>query len=490
MGISVFPAPSAGVTPKVFTYTTPGVSTFTLPSGYGAGNPLRAEVTILAGGGASGRGYWDSTTDMGVAGGGGAGGIFKGELALTSNLNVQVGRGGACYGNITYHGGNGELSYIGNGTPKNLFINPQMLGYTEAIGSSLIEFPFPYCGGAASRAAAVRGNTIELGNLGSQSLWNGQTYSVKASTQYTFSMYQQGNGTQARFNLLWYTEAGAVISTSNGSTFTAVNNTWNRSHVGDTSPSTAAYCTLQIQKTSGTNTLYFSNAQLEEGVTSPTTYVDGDSSGYIWGGIKTGSATLLASEVMYVANGGGGGGGVFGGGPSDSRGYSGGCSGGGGIRTTSATRFMSAGNGGGLGGNANLFTNSPTVGATQSAISPTNNYYNKFADFNFGSNGITYASGANNFYGTPGPESSDGYGRGGFGGNSKSDSAQSWAELYFNDTNNADWLTRSKNLVNGKANTGDGGSFMGITTNSGSGAGTQVLPGNGGSGLVIIKYWS
>lgn len=490
MGLSVFPVPSGGLTQKVFTYTTPGLSTFTLPSGYGAGNPLRAEVTILAGGGASGKGYYNSTTNMGVGGGGGAGGIFKGELALTSNLSVQIGRGGACYGSDAFHGGNGELSYIGNGTPKNLFINPQFLGYTQALGSTVIELPFVNSIGVINRSAALRGSTMELQNWSSISTWTGQTYSVKPSTQYTFSMYQQGSSTQARYNLLWFTEAGAIISTTNGSTFTAVNGTWNRSHVGDTSPSNAAYCTLQVQKISGSNTVYFSNAQFEEGVTSPTTYVDGDSSGYVWAGIKTGSATLLASEIMYVANGGGGGGGVIEGGPSDSRGFSGGCSGGGGIRTTSATRFMSAGCGGGLGGNATLFTNSPTVGATQSPISPSNNYYNKFADFNFGSNGITYSSGANNFYGTPGPESSDGYGRGGSGGNSKTDSVADFAEIFFNDTNNADWITRNRNLVNGKANTGDGGSYMNIGTNNGGGAGTGVLVGNGGSGLVIIKYWS
>jgi hypothetical protein len=29
MGISVFPAPSGGLTPKLFTYTTPGIATFT-----------------------------------------------------------------------------------------------------------------------------------------------------------------------------------------------------------------------------------------------------------------------------------------------------------------------------------------------------------------------------------------------------------------------------------------------------------------------------
>jgi hypothetical protein len=491
MAVSKLNPVSGGVTPKVFTYTTPGVSTFTLPSGYGAGNPLRAEVTILAAGGSAGKGYYNSGTNMGAGGGGGAGGIFKGELALTSNMNVQVGRGGACYGTNTIHGGNGELSYIGNGTPKNLFINPQFIGLTSALGSSMIELPFAYSIGVLNIGSAVRGNVMELQNWGSISAWNGQTYAVKPSTQYTFSMHNFGGTSQFRYQMQFFTADGTFISTSSGSTITSNTSAWNRGHVGDTSPSTAVYCTLRVEKVSGTSTTYFSNPQFEEGVTSPTTYVDGDSSGYVWGGVKTGSATFLASEVMYVANGGGGGGGIVTDGASDSRGFSGGCSGGGAIKTTSSTRFLSAGNGGGLGGNAAHLFNTPASGSIQSGMSPYYNYHNRFADFGFGSNGLTFSTNEMNlFRGISGPASSDGYGKGGTGTLSRSDSLSLFAELWFNDVNNSDWLTRTRNFVSGKPNTGDGGSSLNIGQNTGSGAGTGVVTGNGGSGLVIIKYWS
>jgi len=489
MGIAIIPAPSAGVTPKTFIYRTAGLTTFTLPSGYGAGNPLAAEVTILGGGGSAGKGYYVDSANFGVGGGGGAGGILKTELSLTSNMSVYVGNGGTCYGTNHFNGGNGEFSYIGNGTPKNLFINPQFIGYSTQSSFNSVSFPFTPGSGNNSKASAVRGSTQEISNYGTLTTWNNQQYAVKPSTQYTFSMYQQSNNSQYRFNLLWFTSNGTSISTTTGSTITGTNNTWVRSHVSTTSPSTAAFCTLQFEKVSGTQTPYLSNAQFEEGVLTPSTYVDGDSSGYRWGGVKTGSVTLLDSDTMFIANGGGGGAGTSDLLDNQTVSFSGACSGGWAGRTTSATQYIMAGSGGGLGGSAELQFVTQAVSGTAASPSPKINNSNRFADFHFGSSssiGIRNAE-FNNYRGRPGPANGDGYGRGGFGGRSDADSGALFSELIINDTNDAAFITRTRKLADGKPNSGDGGSSLNVTGQSVS---TASIAGNGGSGLVIIKYWS
>jgi len=162
MAVSKLNPVSSGVSQKTIEYTTPGLSTFTLPSGYGVGNPLLAEVTILGGGGSAGRGFYTDTNTFGLGGGGGAGGIVKKQLSLTANMNVYVGSGGACYGTNTINGGNGEFSYIGTGTPKNLFINPQFLGYVGTTAGSATDPAFANTSFSLSYAPAIRGGTLNF----------------------------------------------------------------------------------------------------------------------------------------------------------------------------------------------------------------------------------------------------------------------------------------------------------------------------------------
>ena len=503
MGISVFPAPSGGLSEKTIQYTTPGLSTFTLPTGYGVGNPLLAEVTIVAGGGSAGGGFYSSATSFGIGGGGGGGGIFKRQLSLTANMNVYVGRGGACYGSDTMNGGNGEFSYIGTGTPKNLFINPQFLGISGVNAMSIqVEPAFSNSSGSASFASAIRGACIRPEQWNNRSFWDGQTYPVKPSTQYTFSIHYRdagGTASQARLDLRWFTENGTSITSDNGSTFTGVSGSWNRAHVGATSPSTAAYCTLRISRISGDNGMTFSNAQFEEGVTSPTTYVDGDSTGYIWGGNKAGSVTLLASETINIANGGGGGGGsgyLNGQGNSGSSAFAGGCSGGAGARAVDTSNdgyFIVSGDGGGLGGNATQRILTFPLGTTNvNTLGPLMQNYHRYADFGFGTRSFIVLPGSINYArGAGGRANSDGYGQGGTGSTVVSGSSN-FQELQFAEANNSTWVNNTRKLVDGRPNSGNGGSHLTISTSptGGSAVGIQGLSGNGGSGLVIIKYWS
>jgi hypothetical protein len=352
---------------------------------------------------------------------------------------------------------------------------------------------------STSYAPAIRGTTLNFTQWSTLNFWDGQTYKVKASTAYTFSMYYRDNGGAASdfsLALRWFTADGTSISTTTGSTFTGVSASWNRAEVGGTSPSTAAYCTLRVNKVGGTNGLTFSNAQFEEGVTTASTYVDGDSSGYIWAGIKTGSVTLLASETMYIASGGGGGGGsgLTSGQGNKGSGFSGACSGGGGTRTTDTTSsWVAAGDGGGLGGNAShriLTSTQGTVNA--SSQQPRYFNYNTYAEFGFGTRPFSvYTShDVNVFRGAGGPANNDGYGRGGVGGFTNTTSS-GYQELIFGDANNSTWTTNTRKLVDGKPNSGNGGSALTVSTMpSGSAVGIQNIAGAGGSGLVIIKYWS
>ena len=196
MGISVIGgSSSAGTTRKVARFTTEGVNTFTLPSGYDATNPLYAEVTLVGAGGGAGCGFWTSTTNMGTAGGGGGGAVKKLNLALTSNLTAHVGyrgyggKGGKtmtiAQNNNSWHGGNGGYTFLGNGTPKNLFINPQCLETDINFSTYILSSLTP----TNAQAPAVSGNVIQIGSYSSGTWYKSQPYSVKPSTAYCFSHY-------------------------------------------------------------------------------------------------------------------------------------------------------------------------------------------------------------------------------------------------------------------------------------------------------------
>jgi hypothetical protein len=93
MGISVFPAASGGVIRKSTTFTSSG--TFTLPAGYGAGQPLIVDIEICGGGGGGGSGA-ATTAESSTGGTGGASGVTTvyRNVALTANATVTIGAGG------------------------------------------------------------------------------------------------------------------------------------------------------------------------------------------------------------------------------------------------------------------------------------------------------------------------------------------------------------------------------------------------------------
>jgi hypothetical protein len=116
MGISVFPIPSsAGLIRKSQTFTSSG--TFTLPTGYGAGQPLIIDAEVCGGGGGGGSGAYDAVGATNGAGGGGSGVcIYYENITLTSNATITIGAGGnggaAVSGGTGNYGANGGSSDI------------------------------------------------------------------------------------------------------------------------------------------------------------------------------------------------------------------------------------------------------------------------------------------------------------------------------------------------------------------------------------------
>jgi hypothetical protein len=496
MGISTFPAASAGgVTQKVLRYTTPGLSTFTLPSGFSVDNPLMAEVTILGGGGSAGCGYWSSSSAGGVTGGGGGGGIFNSTIPLTENMNVMVGRGGGVLGNLNYNqdGGNGGISYIGNGTPKNLFINPTFGGFEASKPGNefSVAVPFSSTNIRQSEAAAISGSSATAEAVTNSVSGLGQMYPVLPSTNYAFSMYFRTENNTSNYRLLmeWYDSSGIIISTTTGTT-TTVTTSWGRIEVGAASPSTAAYARLRWQYVSSNNLTYISNAMFESGTTTASTYVDGYTAGYSWAGHPFGSVTLLNTETMYVANGGGGGKGIQTTQNYSLHGFAGACSGGGGFFVNSSTNYYSGGAGGGLGGNAErTFTTLPSGSDSTSITFNVNAFeYNKHREFSSGTIGLEMSNNAGRLPGTSigGPANFEGYGAGGYG--SQHHATNGTGYINSTETISAPRVNKYREtIVSGKNNTGAGGS---VTNFKFSDNNPIPLAGFGGSGLVVIKYWS
>jgi hypothetical protein len=454
-----------------------------------------ADVTILGGGGGAGCGYWTTNVAGAVAGGGGGGGIFNRTIPLTENMNIMVGRGGGVLGNLVYNqdGGNGGISYIGNGTPKNLFINPTFGGFEgDKPGNEFgVAVPFSMTNIRQTIAPAISGSTAEAQSVTNSESGKGQLYPVLPSTNYAFSMYFRTDSSTSNYRLIinWYDSSGVLISSTTGTT-TAVTTSWGRLEVGAASPSTAAYARLRWNYVSSNVITYISNAMFESGTTTATTYVDGYSTGYSWAGHPFGSVTLLNTETMYVANGGGGGKGMQTSQNYSLHGFAGACSGGGAAFVQSDTQYYTGGAGGGLGGNAERPFMTLPNGSDSTQITPNVNAYeyNKHREFSSGTIGYEMTSSANRLPGSSigGPANSEGYGAGGSGSQHLAGNGTGYMQS--TETISAARVNKYREtIVSGKNNTGAGGSVTNFKFTDNT---AISLAGFGGSGLVIIKYWS
>ncbi len=498
MGISVYPAPAAGKTLKVQRFTTPGLSTFTLPAGYGASNPLTAEILLVGAGGGAGRGHYNSGGDFGVGGGGGGGGVTSLTVQLTQNMNVMVGRGGASpnwyfYNGLNFgRGENGGCSYVSNSTPVNLMINPRFRGIFSAEPSISTPFGPGFSTKTTSYGNPGVGPTEALydGSFSSKAYTNGPTFDVIAGTNYCFSMYYYGAGGSSTLTiaLTWLQSDGTFISTTTATSQTVTSGAWVRRHVSGAAPANAAYCRIAIHRTGGTGEMAIIAPMIESGVTTPSTYVDGDTAGYRYTGSPAGSVTVSTSSTTFLASGGGGGAGLM-----QDRGYGvrgalglPGASGGGAgwYEGSVASQWaMFGGHGGGAGGAAephmHIFdsdSGSTTYQASwQRRFYETSGRLSEYGEGTFGDYLSVISNFSQMYTGRPGP-GVNGYGRGGQG--SYASNTQSYSA----------WMSSVPEAIgslSGVANTGNGGSSA-LVYLAGT---TAVYGGAGGSGLVEIKYF-
>ncbi len=517
MGISVVGGStgSASKTLKVARFTTPGLSTFTLPDGYDGSNPLVADVTIVGGGGASGTGTWNSfssSTYACIPGAGGGGAVWKGTVELTQNMNVHVGRGGwsntmSVDGYYPWHGGNGGTSYISTGTPKNWFLNPQLLHGGNLDTANLLPMPFSNFNPQSQSQAKFSGCVARFSTNYNGGNTASSPIAIMPSTNYCWStyLYDDGAGATCTLSLYWYTSAGVYISatTRNDNVYTNSGSSANQVYVGGTSPANAAYVVLHYYTGYGSRNHYFSNMRLETGVTSPTTYVDGNTSDYFYAGPAAGAITFSTSDDTYFAAGGGGGAAPrtnlssteYGGNIVGIHGYAGGCSGGGAFlssgQSMSGSYLAAGGHGGGAGGDA-ISTTRDTPGEFGASLATPG--LNPNCTQGAGTRGRGWYDAGGNWYTNfaeigKGGLPLDGFGK---GGTSRAQLGGPWASVsrtpwnYSESSSDAASLFVEVNrILGGRDNTGDGADSA-LIYNGGNYYGGGY---SGGSGLVIIKYW-
>jgi hypothetical protein len=130
MGIQTIPAASGSLIRKSQTFTSSG--TFTLPAGYGAGQPLIIDAEVCGGGGGGGSGAYNAAGAPYGGGGGGSGvtSVFTG-ISLTANATITIGAGGA---GGAASAGDGQRGAVGGASDINsIYYSPGGGGGGQAL---------------------------------------------------------------------------------------------------------------------------------------------------------------------------------------------------------------------------------------------------------------------------------------------------------------------------------------------------------------------
>lgn len=481
MGIqTVGTSSSTGKTLYVQKFTTVGPNTFTLPSGYGVGNPLTCEVLLVGGGGGAGH-YTTYSGTVVAGGGGGGGGVKRDVISLTANATAYVGdggpgmRGASTKGSLSYggsFGGIGETTWFGTSNgPANLIYNPNF---------------FQNGGGSGWSYANYSVNTPPINDSAEiLQLQQGNTYiNVSAPTrlytnkQYTFSIYvyNEGNpgyGATGRVYVVGYDSSGTYTGIQATGSFIYQSQSWQR--IGVTFTPTTPYIAFAVQRDTST-AFRICAPQLELG-SSATAWKGAKTSGYTTHDAVDGSVIWSTSDnVVSVAGGGGGAGDAYGYTMTTSAGggYFGtiGATGGGAAVSASGSTYLRGGNGGGAGGDAKSTMGTLSAGSDSAFAGFTSQVSGPRTVFGKGSPGQYWSTSSSVIYeeGTPGI-GLEGLGTGGFG--------------FYNPSTNISsvYLDYQKSLKN---NTGKGGDSLNWNNN-----GTSTYSGqNGSSGLIVVKYWA
>lgn len=486
-------------------------------------------------------------------GGGGGGEVISTTVSVLGlgNQTVVVGAGGQ--GATANLGGMcGGYSSFGAVTVANAYPDPEPRWGLLYSGAAQTDYPEAITGITLGNNMSVRTpvsstgsvtpqlgsylQEIQLSASGADAMYS-DWFSVNASTSYVigFSYARWASNLNAQTvtcRVYWYTSAGASISSSviaSSYTVPTSGTTWTLASATVTTPANAAFgryswtSTNAIGASHAVNGLFVTPAS-----TGITTAVFGNTTNYKWLNSPYKSPTLAIDSKSVTAQGGGGGWGILNYQTSSwiayypLLGYSEGgdclpqCT------TASSTTFYHGGHGGGAGGNAiepevvyqvyttalqgawptgtSRGTNSTTGILAQSSYTGPYQWITNYPNTGGGYGSMAYQWGivTNNLTGLAHWGSNgkgveiDGqsYGAGGVGGQYNSLSVRANYRLQggISNVGTSSTYPDSSAYMNAyydaAANTGNGGNGIGIS------GGTQSRGGHGGSGIVIVKWYT
>jgi hypothetical protein len=343
MGISTFPAPSAGAVSKNYKEQIFNASgTWTYPSSSNFDGTV--EVTCIGGGGAGG-GFKNSSGQNanGITGGGGGGRVIlnqKISVLNSGNQTVTVGNGGVSNWASGFGSSSGRYSVFGSPNIANYYPDPHMRWGTWHNGSnSPRQYPeSDYSSTVSSNHAWVRSRTIDSsydtgygaksGGLGNGSEFGGVTngsiapyttlFQVPASTSFKIMFYYTWMGRSSAGNAIpimkWFDSNNVYISEDSTASFTTpTSGTTFTQYTSSafTSPANAAWCRIVMDNGGGVGYNGITLTPTSLGLTTP---VSGNSTGYQWGGSINGSVTVKTNDSnlsnFVIAQGGGAGAGI------------------------------------------------------------------------------------------------------------------------------------------------------------------------------------
>jgi hypothetical protein len=339
MGISTFPAASAGAVSKVYKEQIfNGSGTWTYPSSSNFDGTV--EVTCVGAGGAGGgfrNTFGQSTT--GITGGGGGGRVIlnqKVSVLNGGNQTVTVGSGGVSNWSSGFGSSSGGYSIFGSPEIANYYPDPHMRwGVLHNGDNSPRTYPeSQYNSTASSNHAWVESRSIDstidtgygakTGALGNGSSMGGVTndgispytsvFQVPASTVFKLMFYYTWMGTSSGSTVTpqirWFNSSNVSIQSDSLTTFTRPTSgtTFTLYTSGTvTSPSTAAWARIIFTDGGGVG---YNGVTLTPDSLGLTTPVSGNTSGYQWGGSPDGSLTVKTNSSnlsnFVIGQGGGG----------------------------------------------------------------------------------------------------------------------------------------------------------------------------------------
>ena len=311
MGIAVIPAAGGGVIRKQTTFTSSG--TFTLPAGYGVGQPLVVDIELCGGGGGGGGGALNNTNITVGGGGGGGSGItmLYSNVSLTANATVTVGAAGSGGAAVTGSNNAGNVGTSGGTSDVNSLYYAPGGGYgangrngaVNYSGGPINSYGFYIPAGIISGGANGPGGAGGSGGAGAQD----QGISSE-STNYGGSRGSAGwYGPKAWTDVTQTAQKSTPIS--NGMGINWIANDWNTGSSASTSfvPGVGGSILSAIQKgggggggaSSGTNGTY-------AGGGAAGTATDGGASGWRDNTAVTGSRNGQNATALGAGGGGGG----------------------------------------------------------------------------------------------------------------------------------------------------------------------------------------